>query len=65
VTATLECSLIGVAIGLVASLPYGLAVSQFGRRMSSTLIGMLMLVALLVLWVLRSREFEADERAGT
>jgi competence protein ComGC len=58
VTATLQCNLIGVAIGFVS---YGLAVSQFGGRMSFTLIGMLMPISLLVLWVLPSREFEGDE----
>jgi len=44
---------------------YGLAVSQFGGRMSFTMVGMQMLVALLALGVLRSREFEEGKRAGT
>jgi dipeptide/tripeptide permease len=65
VTATLECILIGVAFGFAGILPCGLAVSQLGERMAFILIGMLMLVALLVLWVLQSRNFEGDKRAGT
>jgi len=61
----LEAIRIGAAIGLADSLLYGLAVAQFGGRMSFTLLGMLMLVCLLALCVLRCCEFEDDKGSGT
>lgn len=64
VTAKLESIRIGAATGFDA-VPYGLAVSQFDARMSFTLVGMPLLVALLALWMLRSRELDAAKRAGT
>ena len=65
VTALLASILITARIGFVGRVSHGLAVSKFGGRMSFTLIGMLMLVAPLTLWVLRSREFEGVKRAVT
>jgi len=60
VTAILGSALIGAGIGCVSSLR-----SRFDGRMSFTLVGMLMLVALLALWMLGSRKFDSDLRAGT
>jgi putative effector of murein hydrolase LrgA (UPF0299 family) len=56
---------VATSMGFAGSLPYGIAVSQFGGRMPFTLVGMQMLVALLALRMLRSREFEDGRRGGT
>jgi hypothetical protein len=50
VTAVLGSILVAVAIGFAGSAPYGLAASQFGGRMSFTVVGMQMLLALLAPW---------------
>jgi len=60
VTAILGSALIGAGVGFVSSL-----LSRFDGRMSFTLVGMLMLVALLAFWMLGSHKFDGDMRAGT
>ena len=64
-TAMLGSILVATRSALQVACSYGLTVPQFGGRMSFTLVGMQMLVALLALKVLRSREFEDGKRAGT
>jgi hypothetical protein len=65
VTAVLGSILVAAAIGFAGSAPYGLAASQFGGRMSFTLVWMQCFLPSSRPGVLRSREFEGAKRART